>query len=199
MRIFLAVFPPPAVRAAAHATGESLRRAGTEGASVSWVKPDNLHYTMRFLGELGEDGARRAAEAAVEAGAGLPAFDAALGALGAFPNPHRARALWIGMSAGADALMALASALDRALEQRGFGGPDHAFTPHLTLGRVRDPRADWSQALAQTSAPGGPTLHFRVDRLSVVESTLSPQGSIYKVRVEAALPSPASPPRWTSA
>ena len=187
MRLFLAVFPPPAVREAAHAAAEDLRRAGLTAARVSWVKTDNLHYTMRFLGELGEDGARRAAEAALDAAASQPAFDAELGPLGAFPDPRRARVLWIGLSTGAEALAALCGALDRALAPRGFGAPDHVFSPHLTLGRVRDPRADWSEPLGRVPAPCDPQLRFRVERLSVVESTLSPRGSIYRVRVEAPL------------
>ena len=187
MRVFLAVFPPPAVREAAHAAGEALGRAGPATAKVSWVKPENLHYTLRFLGELGEDGTRRVTEAAREAAASQPAFDAELGDLGAFPDPRRARVLWIGLSTGAQALTALAHALDAALAPRGFGAADHPFSPHLTLGRVRDARADWSEPLGLSPAAGGPAGRFRVDRLSVVESTLSPKGSIYKVRKEALL------------
>jgi 2'-5' RNA ligase len=187
VRLFLAVFPPPAVRAAAHAAAEALRRAGPARASVSWVKAENLHYTLRFLGEVGEDGARRAAEAAGDAAAAVPAFDAHLGGLGAFPNPERARVLWIGLSAGAEALTALAHALDRALKPRGFGAPDHPFSPHLTLGRVREPGGGWSEALSRTPAPAGPHARFAVDRLCVVESTLSPKGSTYTVRAEAPL------------
>ncbi len=61
MRLFLAVFPGAAVQRAAHAAGEALRKPGD---GVSWVKQENLHYTMRFLGDVGADGARRAAEAA---------------------------------------------------------------------------------------------------------------------------------------
>jgi 2'-5' RNA ligase len=184
VRLFLAVFPPEAVRAAAHAAAAPLRRAP---GRVSWVSPGNLHYTLRFLGEVGEDGARRAGEAAVEAAASVAAFEAALGGLGAFPDPAHARAIWVGLSAGAESLVALATALDRALAQRGFARPDRSFTPHLTLGRVRDPRADWGAALAGTPALSGIPARFTVDRLSVVESTLSPQGSIYQVRAEAPL------------
>ena len=69
MRVFLAVFPPLAVREAVFAAAAPLRLTG---AGVSWVKAENLHYTMRFLGVVGEDGARRAAEAAAEAPAVMP-------------------------------------------------------------------------------------------------------------------------------
>ena len=92
LRIFLAVFPPPAVQRPRR-TRRSRRSAAPATAS-SWVKPENLHYTLRFIGELGEDGARRVGEAAREAAAERAAFDAALGGLGAFPNAApRARAV----------------------------------------------------------------------------------------------------------
>jgi RNA 2',3'-cyclic 3'-phosphodiesterase len=183
MRLFLAVFPPPEVQRAAFGCIEALRRPGD---GVSWVKPENLHYTLRFLGELGEDGARRAAEAAVEAAAKSREFTAALGGLGAFPNARRARVLWIGMSEGGEALVALAHDLDRALAQRGFGAPDKPFSSHLTLGRVREPHADWTAALAGP-VPADPSTRFTVGGICVVESQLSPRGSIYTVRARAPL------------
>jgi len=181
MRLFLAVFPPEEVRRRLYDQAAALRAAG---GSVSWVKPENLHSTMRFLGEVGEDGARRVTEAAQAAAAAASAFDAETGRYGAFPSPPRARVLWIGLARGAEALVALARGLDGALAQRGFGRPEKPFAAHLTLGRVRDRDADWSAALA---APAGEGARFRVERLSVVESTLSPAGSIYRVRAEAPL------------
>jgi 2'-5' RNA ligase len=183
MRLFLAVFPPAEVQRAAFGFIEALRRPGD---GLSWVKPENLHYTLRFLGEVGEDGARRAAEAAIETAAAAKAFTAALGGLGAFPNPRRARVLWVGMSEGGEALVALARDLDRALARRGFGAPDKPFSGHLTLGRVREPRRDWTAALA-APRPADPAARFTVDRISVVESCLDPRGAIYTVRAEAAL------------
>lgn len=180
MRMFVAVFPPPAVQAAAHAMGAALREAGD---GVSWVKPANLHYTMRFLGEVGADGAGRVAEAAREAAARVPAFDAALGTAGAFPDPKRARVLWIGMERGGESLARLAAALDAALARRGFAPEGRGFSAHLTIGRVREPRRDWTDALARVRP--GPGAGFRVERLAVVESRLHPAGSIYTV-VEAA-------------
>jgi 2'-5' RNA ligase len=189
VRIFLAVFPPPAVQADVYAAAERLKRPGD---GVSWVKRENLHYTLRFLGELGEDGARRVKEAADDAARPLPRFGAALGALGAFPSPRRARVLWVGMTEGAESLEALARALDSGLARRGFGAPDHPFSAHLTIGRVRDPRSDWGERLGAIQlAPGAS--RFDVDRLCVVESRLSPRGSTYIVVQETEL-APADNP-----
>jgi RNA 2',3'-cyclic 3'-phosphodiesterase len=188
MRLFLAVFPSSEAQLAAHALIESLRQPGD---GVSWVKRENLHYTLRFLGEVGDDGARRATEGAQEAAAGAQAFTAALGGLGAFPSSRRARVLWLGMSQGAGALEALARELERALERRGFAPEGRRFSAHLTLGRVREGRgggeADWTQALAEAEGVAAAGPPFAVDRIAVVESRLDPRGSIYTVRAEGRL------------
>jgi 2'-5' RNA ligase len=186
MRVFLAVFPPPDVQAAALRVSEAMRRPGD---GVSWVKLENLHFTMRFLGEVGEDGARRAGEAAREAATASPAFDAALGGPGAFPNARRARVLWLGMASGAPELESLAKRLERALAARGFEPEGRRFTAHLTLGRVRRGEADWTEALAAAGAPvaNAPPAAWRVTELRLVKSTLSPRGSAYETLVSAPL------------
>jgi 2'-5' RNA ligase len=181
--LFIAVFPPPEVQNAVYAIAESLRRPGD---GVSWVKPDNLHYTLRFLGELGEDGARRAVEAAREAAGPRQAFEASMGALGAFPNSRRASVLWISLSDGSEAMVDLAHALEEGLRRRGFDRADRPFSSHLTLGRVRIRNRDWTALLAEAKLPQ-PAPRFRVDRISVVVSKLDPKGSIYRVRDEALL------------
>lgn len=182
MRLFLGVFPPAEVQEGAYGATESLRRPGD---GVSWVKRENLHYTMRFLGEVGEDGARRATAAAAEAAAQHGAFEAELGGLGAFPSPRHPRVIWIGLARGAEPLEALARSLERSLEARGFEREKRPFKAHLTLGRVRDPRADWSDRLAATAPAAAPP--FRVATIQLVESKLSPKGSTYTVRAESVL------------
>ncbi len=185
MRLFFGVFPPPRVQQAVGAVIETLRRPGD---GISWVKEDNLHYTLRFMGELGEDGARRAAEAAFEAAAKVRVFEAALVGFGSFPNPRHARVLWAGMAEGAEPLTSLAFALEAALAHRGFVRAERPFAPHLTIGRVRQRDQDWSARLAEARlAPADG--RFTVERLCLVQSTLSPKGSIYQVRADAPLAS----------
>jgi len=154
--------------------------AGVSARAVSWVKRENLHYTLRFIGEVGEDGARRIEEAAFEAAKAEPAFDAVLGAPGAFPSARRARVLWLGLAEGSGALVRLAARLERAPEGR-------PFAPHVTLGRVRE-SGDFSVALdGAASLAREPGARFPVRAIAVVTSTLSPAGSRYDIRAEAAL------------
>jgi 2'-5' RNA ligase len=90
------------------------------------------------------------------------------------------------MTEGAERLAALARALEAALRRKGFDAADHPFSPHLTIGRVRDPRAEWTERLAAVRMEPA-AARFTVDRLSVMESVLSPQGSTYTVAHDAML------------
>lgn len=181
MRIFLAVFAPAEGQKAAADVIERLKRPGDD---VSWVKRENLHYTLRFMGELGESGLERVVMAAREGAGDHAAFRASLGAAGAFPNTRKARVLWLGLAAGGDPLVALARSVEQALRRRGFDAADRPFKSHLTLGRVRERDQDWSERLAAVSVQVPP---FLVDRVVVVQSVLSSRGSTYTIRAEAML------------
>jgi 2'-5' RNA ligase len=184
MRIFLAVFPPPETQALAASAIEKLRRPGD---GVSWVKSDNLHYTLRFIGEVGEDGLGRVTQAAREAAAQHVAFGVAFGPPGAFPSARKARVIWLGLNQGNEPFAQLAASLEASLAKRGFEPEGRDFAAHLTLGRVRAPGHDWTSELIAAGAPEGPAARFGVEAIAVVESTLSRGGSIYVVRHQAKL------------
>ena len=180
MRLFIAVFPPADVQAIAYRAADPLRPGHD---AVAWVRKGNLHYTMRFLGEVDDVGAENAAAAIREAAASRPKFGATLGGFGAFPNARRARVLWIGMLQGAEPMRLLASTLDEALARHGFEPADESFEPHLTVGRVRAP-GDWTARLVDA-----PTVEarFQVERMQLVNSVLAPGGSKYETVAEAEL------------
>ena len=184
MRIFLAVFPPRGTQKLAASVIDRLRKPNDH---VSWVAPDNLHFTMRFIGEVGEDGLRRIEAAGREAAAAHRSFGVALGPPGAFPTAKRARVLWLGLQQGSEPFAQLAASLADSLATRGFGPESREFTAHLTLGRVREPGHDWTTELTRTSAPEGAGGRFAVEAIDVVESRLSRGGSIYTVRTRAPL------------
>ena len=181
MRLFLAVFPPPDMQAAAWRAVDPLRVG--RGDAVSWVKPDNLHYTMRFLGEVEDSAAERAGEAMREAAAAHARFGATLGGFGAFPTAKKARVLWIGMLQGAEPMRLLATSIDHALKKQRFERADEPFEPHLTVGRVRMP-GDWTARLIDAPSV---EVRFQVDGLVLVKSVLGAGGARYERLAEAAL------------
>jgi 2'-5' RNA ligase len=168
VRLFLAVFPPPSAQALAAEAIEKLRRPKD---GVSWVAQQNLHYTLRFLGEVDADGATRAEQAARETASGFARFGVRLGPPGAFPAARRARVIWLGLLEGVETFARLAAALEAALERHGFPPEHQDFSAHLTLGRVREPGRDWTADLLAVKPPGEESAaRFAVSAIAVVSS-----------------------------
>lgn len=142
---------------------------------VAWVARDNVHLTLKFLGNI--EAARRDAVAGAlsDAAAGCPGFELSVRGLGAFPTPARPRVLWAGVDAGAAQAATLARRVDETLAALGFAPEPRAFAAHVTLGRVRAPRANprLAEALAASRTFG----RQRVDRLVLMRSQLSPRGA----------------------
>ena len=107
---------------------------------MGWVKPENLHLTLRFLGEVEEARLPELSKAIASSLQGTSPFPLALGGLGAFPDLRFPRVIWIGVKRGAEELSALQARLEEGLQRIGFSPEDRPFSPHLTLGRVRSPK-----------------------------------------------------------
>lgn len=164
------------VRAAIAATIARLRPLGPR---VSWVAPPNLHLTLKFLGELPPEALEEVKDGLAEAVAGAAPFTLHFHGVGGFPGMARPRVLWVGVAEGAQAAQALQARVEAALGRRGFAREDRAFSPHLTVGRVREPRglAPLQQAVA--SEAGRDFGRLEVRTLSLMRSDLSPAGSRY--------------------
>jgi 2'-5' RNA ligase len=113
------------------------------------------------------------------AGRGHPPFALEVGGLGAFPSRTRARVVWAGLLAGGDRLAALAAAVDDALAGLGVPREDRAFSPHITLGRVREPRRVPALADALAGAAAQPFGRVVVAEVALMRSELSPRGARY--------------------
>ena len=184
-RAFIAVFPPAEVREAVAGHLDAVR---TPRDGVAWVRAANLHFTLRFLGDL-ESARLEAARHALVAAAAAPdsaPFRVRLGGAGAFPGPARARVLWLGVNEGAAPLALLAGRVEAALVREGFPRADRPFTPHLTLGRPRDPDGT-AEAVARFLAAVFPQAEFAVGEIVLVSSALAAGGSIYAPIAHAAL------------
>jgi 2'-5' RNA ligase len=172
MRLFFSVPLPGEAQDRAAAALAEMRRAAP---ALSWTRPDQLHFTLAFLGEQDDDALERLV-AAAEATRVLPAFDATLSGAGAFPNPRRPRVLWLGVGEGAPQLEAVAEKLQAALRPAGFELEERPFRPHLTVARVK-PGAERGAQRALDLAPKGEVARFPVGELHLVRSHLGKGGA----------------------
>lgn len=188
MRIFFAVFPSPsAIEKLADVVGILKKRSPSD--EIRWVLPEQLHYTLKFLGEQPEARVSDAIAAARRAALSCSPFEIGLGGLGAFPNAERPRVVWVGTSAGERALIDLAERLDEELAKVGFAREVRPFVPHLTLARTKSRQAE--KAAVQGLAKMGelPEIaRVRVDHFVLMQSQLSPKGSSYTVVESFPLP-----------
>lgn len=177
MRLFIAIDVSQDVRAA---VAEQAARLRETNADVAWVKPENFHLTLKFLGET-PDAQLGDIQAALDLTAARPAFDLELRGTGCFPERGVPRIVWVGANAGRDALAALASDVERAMEELRFPRERREFAAHLTIGRVRGPRGtERLRRLVEAEAETG-LGRCVVDEVRLYRSTLAPGGSIYEM------------------
>jgi RNA 2',3'-cyclic 3'-phosphodiesterase len=157
---------------------------------LTWVRSENAHFTVRFLGDLDDEQVERVRASVRRSGSGLPAPVARLGRLGAFPRPERPRVLWVGLAQGGPEAEAVATAVNDGLERDGFGFPDKPFRAHLTLARVRE-GARGVADLIRSTIPPAPEAE-PLQRLTVMKSELHKSGAMYNVLEEIRLLSPGS-------
>lgn len=174
LRLFLAVTLPDAVREQLARAQERLRAAE---ADVSWVKPENIHLTLKFLGETEAKRLSRIQPALQGVGPQVPAFWLTLAGVGTFGG-RVPRVVWAGTAEGAEALTQLAGRVEDALGRVGIAKERRTFSPHATLGRVRSPRN--ADALVAAAAAIGETFgRVSVGEFVLMQSRLHPQGSVY--------------------
>ena len=182
IRAFIAIDLPPAVKAALADVAATLAgrvpRGAVGTAAVRWVRPEQMHLTLRFLGDTPTDKLPHLAAALDALAAGHAPFTMHLTNVGCFPNARRPRVVWVGLGGEEAKLLALVTALEAALRPLGWPPEDKPFRAHLTLGRVKDERAaqgiDWAAAVPPLTVP--------VVAMHLIESQLRPDGSVYTVR-----------------
>jgi 2'-5' RNA ligase len=142
---------------------------------AKWVEPQNLHITLRFLGDVEEGDMGKVLRAAEKAAMGSRPVEISLGKVGAFPGERNARVLWVGLSSGGDELGLISRRLNEELSKGGFGPPDKDFSPHITIARLRKP-ANISGAIAGLDVRG---IRSVVGELVVMRSDLRSTGPVY--------------------
>ncbi len=172
MRLFLAVEIPNAVRARLVELQRELP------GKLKPVEPENIHLTLKFLGEVPE--ARAAEVQGALKSLQVPAFEAEAKGVGVFPGPGNPRVLWAGMERGAAEFVALSREVDRLLAPLGFPG-EKRFVPHATLARAKFMDGSARACLRALLEARRETVfgEWRVERVVLKKSVLAPSGPIY--------------------
>lgn len=178
-RLFVALDPDDAVRAEVAAAVAGLQRAaGPAGRALRFGDPATVHLTLRFLGDVAAARVDGIAAAVAAVAAASPPLALELRGAGAFPSPHRARVVWLGLAGDLAPLAALASALDLALAPLGYPPEARPFTPHLTVARARARGgAPGLAAALQAASTGLAPVAWRATTLTLFESHLEPGGA----------------------
>ncbi|HYW78168.1 MAG TPA: RNA 2',3'-cyclic phosphodiesterase [Thermoguttaceae bacterium] len=185
VRTFAAVEINAAIRSTAEKLIESLRPAG---ADVKWVEPQNMHLTLKFLGEVPTNEIPHVCDSVARATAKIDPFEFEVRGAGAFPNATRPRTLWLGAGAGEEAMIALHGHVEKALMKLGYRKEHRRFHPHLTIGRVRQGGPGVQQLgellKEQSDLEAGKTT---VSHVVVFSSELDRSGPIYQALGRAKL------------
>jgi 2'-5' RNA ligase len=177
MRLFVAVNLPSEVRERLAAEQDRLRHAQ---ADVSWVRAENIHVTLKFLGETEEKRLDRVRPALLEVARGSAPFRIRVSGLGSFGG-RVPRVVWVGVQEGAEPLSRLAKGVEAAMARLGFPQEKRGFTAHITLGRVRSARNAEALLTALAQAETGPLGSVEVNQFELMQSELRPTGSVYTV------------------
>lgn len=148
-------------------------------SDVKWVKPEQAHLTLKFLGDVPEKNLEEIKRTVAEVCSQIQTISSSLTQLGAFPKPDYARVIWAGIDDPEQKIAALASAIEEALVPLKFPKEKRAFKPHITIGRVRSDRnlRALARGLENYSLPAN--LHQNFNEVVVFQSTLTQAGPIY--------------------
>jgi 2'-5' RNA ligase len=175
VRCFAALPIPAASR---EALGRALAPFLELNWPVRWVRPEGVHVTLKFFGDVAQERTEAIAESLDFAVAGIGPIPLSLAGFGAFPGPDRVRVLWAGIEAPTS-LELLQDRVETRAEDLGFAGEGIIFRPHVTIGRVREgeriPRADSDRLFAAPLASS-----FTADRVVLYGSTMRDGGAEYR-------------------
>jgi len=185
VRTFIAVEATQAVRKRA---GDLIERLQVTQANVKWVGAAELHWTLKFLGDVETRQLPELCNAAAAAVAELPTFEIEAAAAGAFPTAQRPRTLWLGVGRGEAEFVELHDRIQSALAMLGYREEQRRFRPHMTLGRVRHSSHGIDElgklVLDQATFSAG---EMTVSEVVVFSSRLLRQGPVYEALGRAGL------------
>ncbi len=162
-------------------------RLRDSGADVKWVRPGNIHLTLKFLGNVAEERISEIASILDNLARNNKPFAISLFKVGCFPRLESPRVVWVGIDQGCSEAERIADTLEDELEKLGFLKEKRKFSAHLTLGRVRSPKNRKNLVEKIKALDYKSSARMNVCKLTLFKSTLTSQGSIYTALHEANL------------
>lgn len=178
IRAFIAIELPGNIK---RTLTELETRLQTKRYPAKWVVPENIHLTLKFLGNIGTDTIPNIRDVMQEAVLYTAPFKLGVSGVGVFPNTQRTQIIWAGVNGDMANLIDLQKNIDTGLEKLGFTPESRPFTAHLTLARMRD---EASLSERETAGRLANTIQFevsefQVESINLVKSELKREGPIY--------------------
>jgi len=162
-----------------------IEKLKTSGADVKWVNPENIHLTLKFLGYISPEKIEAVKKVLDSIKGKFTPFKITLSGVGAFPKLSYPRVIWVGMQDGQDDAKRIYALLEAELEKAGFKKEERAFSPHLTIGRVRSGKNRQDLKSAIENLKFSPENTQTVEHLTLFKSALTPKGPVYTSLYEA--------------
>ena len=147
---------------------------------VKWVKPENIHITLKFLGDVKQEQINSVKGALAIFTQNMRPFEVELSRLGAFPNIDRPRTLWVSLNDSKQRLSRIAVSLEKALDKIGFQGDQKSFSPHITIGRIRSSKNIDALSQSASNYQISENCTQTISKIILFQSTLCSEGPIYK-------------------
>ncbi len=180
-RLFIAIELPDSIRDQIIGAIDRLQQVVPRHA-IRWIPPENLHLTLKFLGEVPETQINRIRINLEHAVRGHQIFAFTVSGAGCFPTPKKPRVLWLGLHEKGDALVSLRNTVEQHIAPLGFPTEKRPFSPHLTIGRVK--RHIKGKTLSEIgdgveTATIGELAKWQCESVNLMQSTLSSDGARY--------------------
>jgi RNA 2',3'-cyclic 3'-phosphodiesterase len=176
MRLFIAIEIPGEIK---QKMADVQRRLRDTDVDVGWTRPEGIHLTLKFLGEITESKVPDIMGTLARALGGTGGFRLEIERVGTFPSPKNARVVWVGVSGDGERLINLQTAVEDAMAELGMERDDRPFTPHLTLGRIKYLRSKekWLNILDEIK--NIKLAGFDVTAVALMKSELRRTGAVY--------------------
>ena len=178
-RIFTAIDISEAARQNVSAYIDNLKKQFSK-LRVGWDKPEKLHLTLKFLGDIDDGQLGKLMKAVEKTAREISAFKLRIAGTGVFPSQRKARILWLGVKDETENLRKLNEALENECERQGLAREARNFKAHLTIARLREPEKS-KNLVAEHLRETFEAVEFEASEIVIYQSELSPQGSRYTI------------------